>query len=112
VTVALTRTLGDATKAVAAGEDQAASTPSAGAPLELTVVLPTEQLHALAGRVAELLNEGRDDGFLDVDGAADYLGLSRKAVYRLVERRRLPHHRAGKRLLFGRAELRAWVEQG
>ena len=82
------------------------------APLALTITLPTDQLEALARRVAELLDEGRDDGFLDVEGAAEYLGLSRKAVYRLVERRRLPHRRAGKRLLFDRAELRAWVERG
>ena len=81
-------------------------------PLALTVVLPPDQLEALASRVADLLREGRDNGFLDVDGAADYLDLSRKAIYHLVERRRLPHHRAGKRLLFDRAELRAWVEQG
>ena len=82
------------------------------AALALTIMLAPDQLDTLAWRVAELLREGRDDGFLDVDGAAEYLGLSRKAVYHLVERRRLPHHRAGKRLLFDRADLRAWVEQG
>jgi excisionase family DNA binding protein len=49
--------------------------------------------------------------FVDVDGAAEFLGLSRKAVYRLVERHRLPHHRAGGRLLFDRRELRGWVER-
>ena len=95
-----------------AGGDERASVPSVEAPFALTVVLSPEQFEALAQRVSALLDERRDDGFFDVDGAAEYLGLSRKAIYRLVERRRLPHHRAGNRLLFDRAELRAWVEQG
>jgi excisionase family DNA binding protein len=65
-------------------------------------------LEALALRVAELLDERYDEGFLDVDGAAAFLDLSRKAIYRLVERHQLPHHRAGGRLLFDRRKLRAW----
>jgi excisionase family DNA binding protein len=78
----------------------------------LRVALPPEQFEALAQRIADLLRDGEDDGFLDVEGAATYLGLSRKAVYHLVERRRLPHYRPAGRLLFDRAELRAWVEAG
>jgi predicted DNA-binding transcriptional regulator AlpA len=35
--------------------------------------------------------ERRDDGFLDANGAADYLGLTRKTVYALVERDRIPY---------------------
>jgi excisionase family DNA binding protein len=82
------------------------------ADLNLTVALPADQLDALAARVAELLEAGRDDGFLDADGAAEFLGLTRKALYHLLERRRLPHHRPAGRLLFDRAALRAWVESG
>jgi excisionase family DNA binding protein len=81
-------------------------------PLALSVVLPPEQFEALAVRVAELISDGRDDGFLDVPGAAEYLCTTPKAVYHLVERQRVPHHRAGGRLLFDRADLRAWVERG
>ena len=62
--------------------------------------------------VADLLRERRADGFLDVAGAAEYLSTTRKSVYHLVECGRLPHHRAGGRLLFDRSELRAWVERG
>jgi excisionase family DNA binding protein len=87
-------------------------TTPAVADFALTVVLPPDQFEALAKRVAALLDEGRDDGFLDADAAAEYLGLSRKAVYALVERRRLPYHRPAGRLLFDRAELRSWVEGG
>src|SRR6266508_2115920 len=75
-----------------------------------TVVLSPEKFEALARRAAELLEEGRDDGFTNVDGAARFLATTPKAIYHLVERRKLPHHRKGGRLLFDRAELRAWVE--
>ena len=59
-------------------------------------------------RVVENVDRA-DDGFLDADGAAEYLGLTRKAVYALVERGRLPYHRPAGRLLFDRRELRAWA---
>jgi excisionase family DNA binding protein len=85
-------------------------TTPAVADFALTVVLPPDEFEALAQRVADLLNDGRDDGFLDAEAAAKYLGLSRKAIYHLVERKRLPHHRPAGRLLFDRAELRAWVQ--
>jgi excisionase family DNA binding protein len=86
-------------------------TTPAVADFAFTVVLPPDQFEALAQRIAALL-DGRDDGFLDAAAAAEYLGLSRKAVYALVERRRLPYHRPAGRLLFDRAELRSWVEGG
>jgi excisionase family DNA binding protein len=60
--------------------------------------------------VVENVERPADDGFLDTHGAAKYLGLTtRKAVYALVERGRLPYHRPAGRLLFDKGELRAWV---
>ena len=81
-------------------------------PLLLTISLAPEQLELLASRVADVLESRRDDGFVDVDGAAAFLSVSRAAVYHLVERGQLPYHRAGGRLLFERRALRAWVERG
>lgn len=52
-----------------------------------------------------------DEGFLNAAGAAEYLDVSRKAVYALVARGSLPHHKPAGRLLFDRRELRAWVER-
>jgi excisionase family DNA binding protein len=77
-----------------------------------TLTLTSEQEDALIQRVSERVQESRDDGFLDVPGAAQYLSTTAKAIYALVERQQLPHNRAGGRLLFDRAELRAWVRQG
>ena len=78
----------------------------------LRVVLPPDQFEALAQRVAAVLAEGRDDGFVGVEGAAEYLSTTPKAIYRLVERRRLPRYKPDGRLLFDRAELRAYAERG
>jgi excisionase family DNA binding protein len=78
----------------------------------LRIALPHDQFEALARRVAALIEEGRDDGFLSVEGAAEYLSTTPRAIYHLVERRRLPHYRPDGRLLFDRAELRAYVERG
>jgi excisionase family DNA binding protein len=81
--------------------------------LALVVELGPEQFEALARRVAERIVEGRDDGFLDVDGACAFLGgCSRKRIYALVERRRIRSHKVGGRLLFDPAKLRADVERG
>lgn len=76
----------------------------------LTLALTPEQEDALVQRVVERLREARDEGFLDVRRAAEYLSTTPKAIYALVERQKLPHHRAGGRLLFDCRELRAWVE--
>ena len=79
--------------------------------LVLSFELSAEQLDLLANRVARLLADARDDGFLDTDAAARYLSLTKSAVYHLVERHKLPCHRAVGRLLFDKRELRRWVEQ-
>jgi excisionase family DNA binding protein len=80
--------------------------------LALWLELTPDQLELLAHRVAERLDHGRDHGFLAVDGAAAYLGgISRKAVYHMVERRRIRSRRIGGRLLFDPCELREDVER-
>lgn len=77
-----------------------------------TLAFTSEQEDALVQRVAERIQEWRDEGFLDVPGAAEYLSTTPKAIYALVGRQKLPHSRAGGRLFFDRVELRAWVERG
>ncbi len=46
---------------------------------------------------------------LTADDAAELLRVRRSTVYELVRNRRLPHVRVGRRILFVRADLAAWV---
>jgi excisionase family DNA binding protein len=80
--------------------------------LTLTVELAPDQIQLLANRVADLLRDGREDGFLDVDGAAAYLACSKRSIYHLVERGRIRARRLRGRLLFDPRELREDVERG
>ena len=50
--------------------------------------------------------------FLTADEVADLLRTTRKAIYVMIERRRLPGVRKfGKRILIRSAELVEWVDQ-
>jgi excisionase family DNA binding protein len=75
------------------------------------VALSPEELEAIAQRVAELVAQRHDgDGYLNATQAADFVGLSLKALYARVARGQIPFKRKGKRVFFSRAELRAWME--
>jgi excisionase family DNA binding protein len=74
-----------------------------------------EFVDELAGRIAERLKLTSGDGvagFVDVDGAAQFLACPRSRIYALVSARRIPHHRDGSRLLFDLTELRDYVHRG
>lgn len=49
---------------------------------------------------------------LDVQAAADYLGVSAHFIRRLVRERRVPFHHVGKYVRFRPADLDAFVEAG
>jgi len=80
--------------------------------IALAITLTPEQEETFARLVAERLCDDRDEGFLGVRGAAEYLSTTPKAIYALVARQKLRPRRAGGRLLFDRRELRDWVEAG
>ena len=50
------------------------------------------------------------DRLLTVDEAAAMLGRTTRALYRLVERRKIPFRKDGRRLLFMASELRTFIE--
>ncbi len=77
--------------------------------------LPDELLELIAQRAAAIVAAGTttgDAGYLDVAGAAEFLACPVSRVYALTSAGRLPVHRDGSRLLFDRAELRAYVDAG
>lgn len=82
----------------------------------LAIALPDELVETIAQRVLELLAERqdveRDDGFLNVAGAAAFLACPASRIYALVSAKRIPVHRDGSRLLFDQRELRDWVRNG
>jgi Helix-turn-helix domain len=76
----------------------------------ISIELPPALVEMVAQRAVELIAE-QGAGFLDVKGAAAFLGgCAPKRIYNLVERGELPHHRPAGRLLFDPRELREWVE--
>lgn len=50
------------------------------------------------------------DKLWNVRQAADYLNTTAHGVYKLVERRAIPHIRLGRRLLFDPIAIRTWIE--
>ena len=53
----------------------------------------------------------RMEPLLTIDATAAFLGVSRRQVYTLLERRELPHVRVGERTRFVPADLRAYLER-
>ncbi len=47
--------------------------------------------------------------FMDVQEAAQLLGVSPKSLYAWVSQRRVPYRKAGRRLLFLESELIEWT---
>jgi excisionase family DNA binding protein len=81
----------------------------------VSIELPPELVEAIARRVAAILADRQQEaesGFLDVAGAAEFLACPASRIYSLVSAKRIPVHRDGSRLLFDRAELRAFVHNG
>ena len=86
---------------------------------QLEMPIPTEFINAIAERVADIILDRLADGPRGSDSGAwmrsgevaQYLGWSRKSVYRRVARMEMPHYKVDGILLFKRDELDAWLEQ-
>jgi excisionase family DNA binding protein len=80
--------------------------------------LPDQLLDDLADAVAARLAEreaqqaGRSSPWLSAEQAADYLACPISRVRKLTMTRELPAHRDGRRVLYRREELDAYVRHG
>jgi excisionase family DNA binding protein len=94
----------------------AVSAPSAERPSDgvaLTVQLSNAQLEQLAALVAPLLADRSPapvTSWLDTAGAAEHLCCSPGRIHDLVQLGKLTPRRDGRRLLFRRADLDAYLE--
>ena len=76
---------------------------------------PDELLEQIAQRAAAILAERQapvTSPWLDADGAAEHLATNRERIYDLVALERLTPKRDGRRLLFRREDLDAYLENG
>jgi excisionase family DNA binding protein len=79
------------------------------------VVISTEQLSELIAQSIrqELSSTARptapSNKPLNVEEAANYLGLPKQTLYQLTSVREIPHKKLGKRLVFITSELDEWV---
>ena len=82
----------------------------------LALAVPAELVDAIALRVVELLEErgpAREQPaspYLDVERAAEYIAAKPQRLYDLAHDGRLTPRRDGRRLLFLRADLDAYLE--
>lgn len=53
-----------------------------------------------------------DDKWLSVDEIADYLGVKRDTIYKWINRRQLPGHKAGRLWKFRKNEVDEWILKG
>lgn len=71
---------------------------------ELRQIVAEEIARALAANQPRPVREG-----MNADEVAQFLGVDRKTVYEYANRDQIPHRKLGKRLLFSRSVLMAWL---
>lgn len=60
----------------------------------------------------EVASLSSPQGFLRIEQAADFLGVSKAALYKLTQQGKVPFHKLGSRVLFDPAELREHILSG
>jgi excisionase family DNA binding protein len=58
------------------------------------------------------MDAATESDLLDVEAAAQFLGISVRSVYRLAAAGELPQYRVGRQLRFDASEMRAVLRQG
>jgi excisionase family DNA binding protein len=87
--------------------------PSEDGSLTVGLTLTSDQLDAIAERVAERLQPAQPEHstpWLDTKGAAAYLACTPARIHDLVALQKLTPRRDGRRLLFYRSDLDAYLK--
>jgi hypothetical protein len=80
--------------------------------VNLAITLTDEQVNEIAARAAELLTDRQPTAspWLDTKGAADHIAATPGRIHDLVQLGTLTPRRDGRRLLFRREDLDAYIE--
>jgi excisionase family DNA binding protein len=80
----------------------------------MALPVPPALIEVLADAVAKRLADHLDarSPWMNVEGAADYIGCPPSRIYKLSSAGKIPVHRDGDRLLFHRDELDAYIRRG
>ena len=54
----------------------------------------------------------REEKWLTVEEICDYLQVTKDTVYKWIDQRNMPGHRMGRRWMFQRSEVDAWIKAG
>ena len=53
-----------------------------------------------------------DDRWLTVDEICTYLSVTNETIYKWIDQQEMPGHRVGRRWMFKKEEVDAWVRSG
>jgi len=76
-----------------------------------------ERLNALDRKISVLMESRGDkyqpqDDLLNIEEVARFINESKSSVYSRTSKRTIPFYKRGKKLLFKRSEVLAWLESG
>jgi excisionase family DNA binding protein len=78
----------------------------------LQPIIDSSVRQALKQNSKLLSNNKPDDEWLDVNGAAKHLKISKNTLYSLTSKRKIPFYKRGKPIFFLKSELDAWLKAG
>lgn len=85
----------------------------------IIIQLSSEQLEALIERAVQkalsskmMSSKDENKSLLNIEQAADFLGLSKQTIYSYTSERKIPHLKRGKKLYFEEEKLIEWLQEG
>lgn len=69
-----------------------------------------EKLNSIENSIEKLNTASNtDDGFMNIEQVASFIGLSKTTIYGLTHERSIPRFKTGKRLYFKKSEIVNWI---
>lgn len=83
-------------------------------------LISEQEITVLAEKISENVKRSlkeqtenkEEETFIDVEGVAKLLQLSKQTIYGLVNQKKIPFHKRGKKLYFLKTEIIQWVVAG